>query len=835
VLWAVPARGRALVRELKMLSRMEAASVGSTPEQLMAGVPDGALVSAGHLLTAQTIAALTAVDLSQRPLPGDGVRRVLLLGRDGVDPDERLTQTLDEAGIDVATLPGEGYGELLMQPSEARTPVVTIDLVNRWLDGATQSPVEPDGSEPSSDDRVAFVVDGEPIEERPFAVTAAGVPMLGILSVPGGDRPAADTCLVLLNPGALRRTGPNRVWLELARRWAARGLPVLRIDLARVGDLTPDPEDADRPGVYDLHAHYHPDLGPQLHEVLDALRDACGPTRFILGGLCSGSYWTFDAMRTDPSISAGLLVNTGALFDDGLVGLALEREALGNVRTLALWRKVLTGGVGIARVRQLAKVFAAGALSSARQRLRGGRAVPLAVALRSIHAADQRLEMVFSAHEPFYEALAAGGELAMLEADPNVEVMTLDDLPRGHTLEPLPLQQQIHHVLDAAIERELDRHAGAGEAAAGPPLRILHVTESLASGVLGVVSALTARLAADGHEVVVAYGERPETPVDAGSVIDPAVELVALPWRRRTVPEQLRAAWALRRLVQRTRPDVVHLHSTFAGAVGALAVPRSVPRIYSPHGYSFSRTSDNAPARALYRAFEWAIARRVDLVGAVSRSEAAQAVADVHAPRVAVVANGLPELDADRLPEVPQRPVARIVALSRIGPSRQPEQSARILSAAAAASSAEVLWIGGGGGDQAGPGLEALRRHGVPVTGWLPVEAARRELAQATAMLHWSAWDAQPLAVLEAMARDVVVVASDLAANRELLGDGQVCATEDEAVALLRAILEDPDVRERLLASQRRRREHYGADRMTSDWLAVYRGLAAVRTTRIPA
>src|SRR4051794_21796423 len=99
-----------------------------------------------------------------------------------------------------------------------------------------------------------MVVDGEAIEERPFAVHAGGLTLLGVLSEPAAGRPAADTCLVLLNAGALRRVGPNRIWLELARRWAARGLTVLRIDVARLGDLAAEPEDTERIGIYDLHA-----------------------------------------------------------------------------------------------------------------------------------------------------------------------------------------------------------------------------------------------------------------------------------------------------------------------------------------------------------------------------------------------------------------------------------------------------------------------------------------------------------------------------------------------------------------------------------------------------
>jgi glycosyltransferase involved in cell wall biosynthesis len=114
----------------------------------------------------------------------------------------------------------------------------------------------------------------------------------------------------------------------------------------------------------------------------------------------------------------------------------------------------------------------------------------------------------------------------------------------------------------------------------------------------------------------------------------------------------------------------------------------------------------------------------------------------------------------------------------------------------------------------------------VPVSGWLPRELVLRELERATAYLHWTAWDGLPLSVLEAMARDTVVVASDIGPNRELLGDRQVCAGEAEAVELLRAVLTDPPLGEALLADQRRRRSRYGAEAMVEGWLRLYGRLA---------
>lgn len=345
-------------------------------------------------------------------------------------------------------------------------------------------------------------------------------------------------------------------------------------------------------------------------------------------------------------------------------------------------------------------------------------------------------------------------------------------------------------------------------------MRILEVTEAAGSGTLAIVRSIAERAAYDGHEVVLAFGQRPETPAELAHDLLDGLRIAPLPWGDRSVGSQLAAARALRRLVDQFRPDVVHLHSTFAGMVGALALGGSRPWIYTPHAWASGRT-DAGARRHAYRLVDRMIARRCDVLGAVSESEAAAGRA-LGARQVVVIPNGLPELDAGRIPAPLARPEPRIVGAGRIGSQRRPEGSARILSALSA--DAEVEWIGGAPMNEDAP----LRGAGVAVTGWLPHAASLDRLARATALLHWSSWDGQSLAILEAFARDVVVVASDIPANRELVGREQVCASEAEAIDLLRRVIADGDLRESLLSRQRARRAEHGAARMTAAWLALY-------------
>lgn len=356
-------------------------------------------------------------------------------------------------------------------------------------------------------------------------------------------------------------------------------------------------------------------------------------------------------------------------------------------------------------------------------------------------------------------------------------------------------------------------------------MRVLHVTEASASGTLGVVGAIAGHAAEAGHDVAVAHGSRPETPTDLAAAL-PGAELFALPWGARGPGAQLAAGRALRRLVAAWRPDVVHLHSSFAGLVG-LALDPGLPQVFTPHGWASARAGEDGARRAAYRAFDRVVARHSDVVGAVSRAEAARARA-LGARRVVVVPNGIPELDGDPPASgpVPSR-APLVVGAGRIGPARRPAASARILAALGGA--AGVAWIG------ASPAAEdrPLRAAGIPITGWLPRDDALARLSAATAYLHWSAWDGQSLAVLEALAHDVVVIGSDIPANREVLGRAQVCRREGEAVALLRRVLVEPALRAAFLDAQRATRPLHGARRMAAAWLDVHRRLAAPARARV--
>lgn len=126
----------------------------------------------------------------------------------------------------------------------------------------------------------------------------------------------------------------------------------------------------------------------------------------------------------------------------------------------------------------------------------------------------------------------------------------------------------------------------------------------------------------------------------------------ALPMRRAVGPWDIAAARALRRIIDRLGPfDVIHGHSSKAGALARLVAPRGAARVYTPHAFRTMDPTTGRLSRLVYGGVETLLGRFVsDAVIAVSPEEAEHARAlGIPASKVHTVINGLtPAPDVDR-------------------------------------------------------------------------------------------------------------------------------------------------------------------------------------------
>lgn len=290
-------RGRAYLRELTML-----AQTGATPVAAAAG--DGSTESAGFLLTRETGEAIGGVDLrglSRSPAP-----RVLIVERDDVASTSEWLPALERIGADVASVRWSGYAGMMEDPQRTVVPQAivrgVVGQLQAWQSGGTLRLVT---SRPVGESAMTGQGgDGAPtaVREASVSIDAGSSALFGILTSPAAAAPPGAPAVLMLNSGSVHLIGPNRLWVRLARRWAAQGMTVLRIDLSGIGDSPA------RPGQ-DENVVYSASAKADIAAALAHLKTTVGAGDCHLLGLCSGGYHALKAAVAGLDIASSVVIN----------------------------------------------------------------------------------------------------------------------------------------------------------------------------------------------------------------------------------------------------------------------------------------------------------------------------------------------------------------------------------------------------------------------------------------------------------------------------------------------------------------------------------------------
>jgi alpha-beta hydrolase superfamily lysophospholipase len=443
ILWGPMAAGRHALRELRAYAKMQRSEIASTapaPEQPVAG-----LEVAGFLLTPETQQDIEKIDLTALPaMPG---RRVLLLSRDDYPPEGKLIHALEAAECPLTVQPGEGYARMMAPPHESSPPAATGRAIVEFLAGQCAR-LEP----PVRSNTVApgILIDGA----CESALTIPGDPQLfGIVSEPPPEAPRTDLCVLLLNAGAIRHIGPNRMWVGAARRWAARGVTTVRLDLPGIGE-----SDGERD--LDVAKLYRVELVDDVERAMHALAARLGRPRFAVAGLCSGAFWAFHAALRNPEIRAAFLLNPRLFFWDPEVDRrrVLRRTAKG-LADARDWRRLLQGRVDRQRFAQVAGA----ALARIQRWGRAGDAPqippgPITQAWAALERHRTRLTMIFSENEPLLSEMEEEGRLPP-KRNPLIRCARVPN--SDHTFCPLHAQKRVTELMDRELEAALSDGAPA--------------------------------------------------------------------------------------------------------------------------------------------------------------------------------------------------------------------------------------------------------------------------------------------------------------------------------------------------------------------------------------
>jgi len=436
VLWSPFASGRAFVRELKAFAGL------SQQDHVREDGDDRSINAAGFTLTGETVEALGRWTLDAVTAPP--ARQVLLVDRDDRPVDPILDARLETLGSRVTRIRAPGTAEMLARPHRAKVPEHALDQIITWF-GDWRASSAASAARPAimkDDDAAVALYDG--YRERPVRF-GPGNRLFGVLGSPDGSTGMAPA-IVLLTTGVEHHVGPHRLYVPLAREWAARGHLVLRFDIGGVGD-SPPPSGAHANVAYPGH------MLDDAREAIAFVRKESPASRVIVVGLCSGGWLAFQAARNGLEVDAIVSINPPMYLRDQGAGKPWRREKRElqryqrSLRDPAKWAKALRGDAAYATfVRVAARALGRKVMA----RLRGvGDALPDGLAKDLGMIADRGIKSLF-----VFSRGDDGLEYFRLHAPPALRRAVVRDVIQhvvvdgaGHSFRPWAAQRTLRELL----------------------------------------------------------------------------------------------------------------------------------------------------------------------------------------------------------------------------------------------------------------------------------------------------------------------------------------------------------------------------------------------------
>lgn len=374
-------------------------------------------------------------------------------------------------------------------------------------------------------------------------------------------------------------------------------------------------------------------------------------------------------------------------------------------------------------------------------------------------------------------------------------------------------------------------------------MRVLHATETMKGGVGSVLRHLLLhRLATSGSQSV--HAVVPDAHIDELKTV-PKDNLSCFRRSGRNLSSFASFGATLRRAVQHFQPDVVHLHSTFAGGLGRLTLRtfargKVCPVVYTPHGFAFMIECPRW-TRYLLETAEARLSALSDAIICVSQFERdSAAAAGIPTTRLRRIYNGVPAPkwldqthrgggDAARAPSKSNR-----ISLLFVGRFDRQKGLDVLLSAMALLppDRFELAVVGAAVNDTTGQ----MQRPNVRFAGWVPHQQLGTYYAAADVLVMPSRWEGFPLVALEAYGHGLPVLGSRCCSMPELIKDGETGRLFDvdrsEQIAAILQTTSRSDWRRMGLAGRQFVGEFFTHDAMLDETDALYAELVQARSAR---
>lgn len=296
--------------------------------------------------------------------------------------------------------------------------------------------------------------------------------------------------------------------------------------------------------------------------------------------------------------------------------------------------------------------------------------------------------------------------------------------------------------------------------------KVLMVCESFGGGVFAYVKQLCNDMC-DDFEVYLAYSVRSQTPENYKEQLNSKVHLIEIKkfGNLKNPFNVINKIKELRKIEKDIQPDVIHLHSSIAGAIGRIAFKgKNNVVIYTPHGYNFILLGKNTIKCKIYKIIEKILGKTNSITLTCCESE--DEVAKKISKKTAYIETGINIEEFKRnLPNIDEEKNKKftVFTLGRICVQKQPDIFNEI---AKLVPEADFLWIG------TGELSNKLTAPNIKITGWKPRMEALRMAQKADAFVLCSLGEAIAMSLIENMYIKKLCLVSNVVGNKSVIKDG---------------------------------------------------------------
>ena len=317
-------------------------------------------------------------------------------------------------------------------------------------------------------------------------------------------------------------------------------------------------------------------------------------------------------------------------------------------------------------------------------------------------------------------------------------------------------------------------------------MKILHVSDAFNAGVQHGIENLVEQFPQ--HEHLLLWASHSDTPA-------PEIEYLSRyfhstwSWRGGLIQKYFH----LNTLIKSQNVDVIHLHSSVAGAVGRL-IPSDIPKLYSPHCFAFQRKDITIFTRYLFLLAEILLAKRKSSLALCWPIEIELAQKYLHSASIFF----MPIIDLRKIEGVllkPKNKESKILCVGRIRPQKDPKFLTLAIQFEPTLCT-KIVWIGSGDLDL----KQSLKNAKVEVVSWMKKDEIWKFENNFSASCITSSWESGPLTLFESLSAGMPVICRSIPAI-DIYGFSTYKNSKDFARAI-REVYESDQYRSDLYALQ---------------------------------